>query len=89
MTPEFAVRMVRDCLMAAFWLAAPLLLAGFVIAIVINIIQIATSLQDQAFSMIPKLAAALFGFLLLMPWMLHKLSDYAISILGNLGRYAS
>ena len=56
--------------------------------IVVNIIQIATSMQDAAFSTIPRLAAFLFGFLLLMPWMMKQITSYSIAIFGDLSRYA-
>jgi flagellar biosynthesis protein FliQ len=45
-------------------------------------------LQDAAFSTIPRLAAFLFGFLLLMPWMLKQLTAYSITLFNDLGRYA-
>ena len=63
-------------------------LVFFAVGIVVNIIQIATSMQDSAFSTIPRLAAFLFGFLLLMPWMLKQLSAYSIGVFGDLSRYA-
>ena len=88
MTPDGVVEIVRQALMSAFWIAAPLLAIGFAVGIVVNIIQIATSMQDSAFSTIPRLAAFLFGFLLLMPWMLKQLSAYSIGVLGDLSRYA-
>ncbi len=87
MTPDAVVQIVRDALMMAFWLAAPLLAVGFLAGIVISLIQIATSMQDNAFSTIPRLAAFLCALLLLMPWLLHKSMTYTASILGNLGRY--
>ena len=34
MTPEFAIQIVREALMTAFWLSAPLLAVGFVVGIV-------------------------------------------------------
>ncbi len=88
MTPEFAVQIFRDALITAFWLAAPLLLVAFIAGIVISLIQIVTSIQDSAFSTIPRLAACLGATVLLMPWMLKKISAYMVAILGNLGRYA-
>jgi flagellar biosynthesis protein FliQ len=45
-------------------------------------------MQDSAFSTIPRLAAFLFGFLLLMPWMFKQLSAYSIGVFGDLSRYA-
>jgi flagellar biosynthetic protein FliQ len=88
MTPDGVVDIMRHTLMAAFWLSAPLLALGFVAGIVISLVQIATSMQDNAFSTIPRLVAFLAGLLILMPWMLQKCMAYAISIMGDLGRYA-
>jgi flagellar biosynthesis protein FliQ len=88
MTPDSVIQLLRDTLMTAFWLAAPLLAIGFVAGIVISLVQIATSMQDNAFSTIPRLLAFLGGLLLLLPWMLQRTTSYALSLLGNLGRYA-
>jgi flagellar biosynthetic protein FliQ len=88
MSPDTVVQLVRDALMTAFWLSAPLLAIGFVAGIVISLVQIATSMQDSAFSTIPRLAVFLLGTLLLMPWMLSRSMSYASAILGNLARYA-
>jgi len=88
MTPEAVVQILRDSLMTAFWLAAPLLAIGFVAGIAVSLVQIATSMQDNAFSTIPRLVAFLAGFLLLLPWMLQKTMSYTTSLLGDLGRYA-
>lgn len=88
MTPEFAIQIIRQALIATLWLSAPLLLIGFVVAIVINLIQIATSMQDTAFSTIPRLAAFVVSLLLLMPWMLKTITSYTIGIFADLGRYA-
>lgn len=88
MTPELVVQVMRQMLMAAFWLSAPLLVIGFIAGLVISLIQIATSMQDNAFSTIPRLAAFLVGLLLLLPWMLSRAMSYTVSLFGDLGRYA-
>jgi flagellar biosynthetic protein FliQ len=88
MTPEFAVHTVSEALMVTFWLCVPLLALGFAVAVAINLVQIATSLQDAAVSTIPRLAVFFVGILLLLPYMFGKLSTYTVGILGDLGRYA-
>lgn len=88
LTPQLAIHVMSDALMAAFFICAPMLLIAFVLGIVINIIQIATSLQDQVFSVVPRLVACLAGFLFLMPWMLSRATGYALSVMGDLGRFA-
>ena len=87
MTPETATHIIREALMAAFWLSAPLLVIGFVVGIIMNLIQVATSLQDSAFSTFPRLAAFLGGFVLLMPWMLNKLTSYTSSVFSDIAKY--
>jgi len=88
MTPELAVQIVRDALMTAFWLAAPLLAVGFIAGIAVSLVQILTSIQDTAFNAIPRLLAFLATFLLTLPWMIQKLTAYTTVILGDVSRYA-
>jgi len=88
MTPESVVEIMRHAILTAFWLSAPLLAIGFASGIVISLVQITTSMQDNAFSTIPRLLAFIGGLLFLMPWMLQKIMEYTTALLGDLGRYA-
>jgi flagellar biosynthetic protein FliQ len=88
MTPEFAIQIVRQALMTAFWLSMPLLVVGFIAGILISLVQIVTSIQDTAFGTIPRLAVFLVALLLTMPWMLKKMTAYTVATLGDLSRYA-
>ena len=88
MTPQMAIHVVTQALLAAFWICAPLLAVAFVVGILVNLIQIATSLQDPVFSTVPRLAACLGALLLLMPWMLKQASGFALSLLRDFGPYA-
>ena len=87
MTPEMSVQLVTDCLMAAFWLAAPMLFIGFVVSTVINLLQILTSLQDSVISTVPRLVAFLVLFVLLMPWMVNRMTSYTHGLFRDLWKY--
>ena len=87
MTSEFAIQIVREALMTAFWLALPLLALGFVMGIFVSLIQIVTSIQDTAFNAIPRLLVFLGAFIVALPWMLHRMTEYTSGILGDLSRY--
>jgi flagellar biosynthesis protein FliQ len=87
MTPESVVHIIRGALMAAFNVSAPLLLIGFGVGVVMNLIQVATSLQDSAFSTFPRLAAFLTGFIVLMPWMLKQLVGYTVGVFADIAKY--
>ena len=88
MTPDSVVEIIRQTLMATFWLSAPLLGIGLLAGVVMSLVQIVTSIQDTAFSTAPRLAAFLVGIILLLPWMLMKLMAFTTGILGDLHRFA-
>jgi flagellar biosynthetic protein FliQ len=88
MTPEYVVQIIHEMFMTAFWLSAPLLAVGFVVGVVISLVQIVTSIQDSAFNAIPRLVAFLVAALFTMPWMLRHMTSYTVDIFGNLARYA-
>jgi flagellar biosynthetic protein FliQ len=88
MNPDTVVQLMRDALLLTFWLAAPLLAVGFIVGVAISLVQIATSIQDNAVSSVPRLTAFLISLLIFLPWMLQKSMAYTTALLGNLGRYA-
>lgn len=88
MTPESAINIIREALMTALTLGAPLLMVGFVVGAAVSLFQVATSIQDNAVGTVPRLAAILGTFLVLLPWLLKQMITYTTSILGDLGKYA-
>ena len=88
MTSELVVEILRQALLTAFWLSAPLLITGFCVGIAISLLQIVTSIQDTGFNTIPRLVAFLGALLLSIPWMLKQLVAYTGTMFGDLARYA-
>ncbi len=88
MTQQMVVGLFRDMLFTSFWLAAPLLTAGFIAGIVISVFQIITSMQDAAVASVPRLVAFLVAIVLLLPWMLTRMVAYMTSLFGDFSRFA-
>jgi flagellar biosynthetic protein FliQ len=88
MTSDTVVEILRQALMMAFWVAGPLLMIGLATGILISLTQIVTSIQDTGFSTIPRLIVFLVAILLLMPWMIQRMTVYTAALFGDLGRYA-
>ena len=88
MTPEMAMEIFRHTLMATFWVSLPILAIGFLVGIAISLVQVLTSIQDTSFGAVPRLAAFLFGLLLLLPWMTAKLVSFTTVLFGDFSRYA-
>lgn len=83
MTQQAVIDLIRSALWTGFWVAAPLLAVGFVIGLIMNVVQVATSLQDSSFAFVPKLTAFLIAGVICMPWMCSKLSAYTLSLFGD------
>ena len=88
MTPEGVMDILRQALMAAFWVGAPLLIVAFAGGIFVSLIQTLTSIQDTAFGTVPRLVLILLGMILTLPWMMQRMMSYTVSVLGDFTRYA-
>ena len=64
-------------------LVAPILLAAIVVSLVVNILQVLTSLQDQTLSQVPRLLVTGSALFLMMPWMWRHLAHYTINLLTD------
>ena len=64
-------------------LVAPLLCAAIAVSLVVNILQVLTSLQDQTLSHVPRLLVTGATLFMLMPWMWRHLAHYTINLLTD------
>jgi flagellar biosynthetic protein FliQ len=55
------------------------------VGIVISILQAITQINEQTLTFIPKMIAVILTLVIMAPWMLRVLQDYAISIFGGAG----
>ncbi len=73
MDESFVVMIGYQTLRTAMLLAAPMLLAGMAVGVLVSIIQVATSIQDITITFIPKILAVFFVLLFSLHWMLNVL----------------
>jgi len=67
----FAVNLIRGGALQALMIAAPLLLVGLLVGLIISIFQATTSIQEQTLTFVPKIAAILGALILFGPWTLR------------------
>ncbi|MBX3409328.1 MAG: flagellar biosynthetic protein FliQ [Phycisphaeraceae bacterium] len=75
------VELVREALIIALKIGAPVLIAGMTIGLIISILQSITSIQDQTLSTVPKIVVMVFTAAMLIPWVAHRLLEYAAQLL--------
>lgn len=87
MTHDTLLDLAKSTLLTALLLCAPALLVGLVIGLVISLFQTVTSLQEQTLTIVPKMLAVLLTLVVLMPWILGTLREFAMSLFANLSAY--
>jgi flagellar biosynthesis protein FliQ len=87
MNAEQVVELSRHTIEAAFWGAAPILLAAMAVGLAINIGTVLTSIQDPTVTTVPRLAAVGVILFFLTPWMLSHLIAFTVSLFGDFRPY--
>ena len=79
MSTDSVLDLWRSALMTTATVAAPFLLAGLVVGLLVAVIQTATQLQESVLTFVPKLAVALAVIGLGGHWMLDRLGQFTIA----------
>ncbi len=81
--------LARATLLTALLLVTPALLTGMFVGLSVSLFQTVTSLQEQTLAMVPKMMAVVAVLLLLLPWILTTLRDFAHKLFENLAAYGA
>lgn len=77
---------VKDTIVTAMKIGAPILIVVLVLGLFISIIQATTQIQEQTLTFVPKLIATAIVGLLLGNWMLDMLISYTHRIFDIISR---
>ncbi|EGV30506.1 flagellar biosynthetic protein FliQ [Thiorhodococcus drewsii AZ1] len=80
MTPEMVIDVGKEAGEIVVLMAAPPLLAGLVVGLIVSLFQTATSIQEMTLTFIPKLLAVGAALVLGGHWMLSLITDYIIRL---------
>ena len=81
---ESAAELIRQAVMLTLVTAAPLLLSALVVGLLVTLIQAVTQLQEQTLTFLPKLVTMAGIFVLVLPWLLRKLTEFLVVTLQTL-----
>jgi flagellar biosynthetic protein FliQ len=74
------VALVRETLLVALVLSAPVLVVTLVVGLLLSVFQTATSISEATMTFLPKLLAGGLATLFAFPWMIHLFRDYFLHI---------
>ncbi len=84
MSASSAAELIRQAVLMTLVTAAPLLLSALTVGLLVTLLQAVTQLQEQTLTFLPKLVTMAGIFVLVLPWMLRKLTDFLVMALQTL-----
>lgn len=84
MAYDHALGLMDKLLWNCLLIAGPLLAVALLVGLTISVLQVATQLQEMTLSYVPKLLASGATLVILGPWMLHRLTQFAIELIATI-----
>jgi len=76
----YAIELIRGGVLEVLLMAAPVLLVGMGVGLIVSIFQAATSLQEQTLTFVPKIAAILGSLIIFGPWIFGRIVKFTIQL---------
>ncbi|MDR3438515.1 flagellar biosynthesis protein FliQ [Telmatospirillum sp.] len=83
MTEADLIELARACMLVMLKVAAPPLVAGLVIGLVVSLFQALTQIQEMTLTFVPKVLAVFLTLLIFLPFILHTLMDFTHLVLDR------
>ena len=84
-----ATAILRSGILQILMLAAPVLLIGMGVGLVVSVFQATTSIQEQTLTFVPKIAAILLAIFVFGPWMISTLAQFTLRIFQTIPEMAN
>ncbi len=84
MTEETILDVVRMALMTVITTAAPPLIIGLSIGILVSVFQAVTSIQEATLAFVPKILGVLLAILIFGPFMMNNIQELFYELYNNI-----
>ncbi|MET0183120.1 MAG: flagellar biosynthetic protein FliQ [Caulobacterales bacterium] len=75
-----ALFLLNQLVWTALIVSAPILIGTLIVGLLISVVQVATQIQEITISYVPKLITAAVMLIVLGPWMLGRLTQFAVTL---------
>ena len=84
MHADLALRMTANLLWTGLTICLPVLAVILVVGLAISLLQVVTQVQEMSLTFVPKLLATGVVLIAMGPWMLRKLTSYAVQLWASI-----
>ena len=89
MNPELATDLLKTLMIQAVTMATPILLTAMIIGLMVSLFQSVTSIQEQTLTFVPKALAVVSVLILIMPWLLRTMIEFATGMISKMPQMVS
>jgi len=87
MTADFLTGFFYEAIQVTILLAAPMLVAGLVVGLLVSIFQSVTSINEMTLTFIPKMLAVAAALIFFFPWMMQTLVGFTERIFLGMNHF--
>lgn len=87
MTEEMVMTISGETLKTMMLIGGPMLIAAMVIGVMVSVLQAITQINEATLTFIPKMIAIILVLVVMAPWMLEVMQNYASQIFGNFAEW--
>lgn len=84
MNEQVAVDIIKEGLITALAMAAPVLLVTLMVGLVLGILQSVMQLHEATLVFIPKIFAAFLALIIFFPWMIQILGSFTLNLFSRI-----
>lgn len=84
MSQSMVIGIAREAIFTVLFTAGPVMIAALVVGLIISVLQATTQVQEQTLTFVPKILTVIFVVLIMLPFMMSKLSDFSLEMFNNI-----
>lgn len=88
MTPEYCTELLKSLVLQAMALAAPFLGTAMIIGLLVSLFQAVTTIHEQTLTFVPKALGVIVALLVLLPWVVRSIVEFATAIFEKIPQMA-
>lgn len=75
-----AITIFKNTLFMVFIISFPMLIAGLIVGVIVSIFEAVTAIREMTLTFVPKILAVGAALFFTLPWIITKLTDFAMQI---------
>jgi flagellar biosynthetic protein FliQ len=88
MSQAEVITILRDAIYTVISAAAPMLIVGIIIGLIVSIFQATTQISDQTLAFVPKIVGILLTLLICAGFIMNRLIGFIHRVYEYIGRFA-